>query len=152
MSNARNLTARLSACLLASLAAATVASAAHAQTMSNNGASFNAGYGRYADEENQAVNPSMADANGNVEIVNGVVTSAQPGSLFYNSTGINASATATAGADAFDSFSGAGGSSSATAIGNNLNVVTEGDNNTVIVTSVQSNSGNVSASTTGNGN
>lgn len=141
-------TARIGACVAGFLAAAAISGVAQAQTMNANSASFNAGYGRYSGEENQPVNVSMSDANGNTTIVNGEVTSAQGGSIFANSTGINASASA----GAFDNFSGAGGSSSATAIGNNLNVVTEGDNNTVIVTSVQSNSGPITATANGNGN
>ena len=53
---------------------------------------------------------------------------------------------------AVDTFSGAGGGgASASAIGNNLSVVTEGNNNTVIVNSVQSNTGNVTATTNVNG-
>jgi holdfast attachment protein HfaA len=139
MMRGSDLTVRIGACAAVLLAASMISTLAQAQTMSANSASFNAGYGRYSDQENQPVNVSMADANGNVTIVNGVATSAQAGSVF-------------AGAGAFDNFSGAGSSGSASAIGNNLNVVTEGNNNTVIVTSVQSNSGNVSATTNGNGN
>ena len=48
-----------------------------------------------------------------------------------------------------DSFSGAGGgSSSASAIGNSLNVIVQGDNNTVIVNATQTNTGAVTATTT----
>ena len=54
-----------SACAAALLAALTVSGAAQAQSMNANSASFNSGYGRYSGEENQAVNVSMADANGN---------------------------------------------------------------------------------------
>ena len=43
------------------------------------------------------------------------------------------------------------GTANATAIGNNLSVVTQGNNNTVIVNSVQSNTGNVTATTNVNG-
>jgi holdfast attachment protein HfaA len=40
-----------------------------------------------------------------------------------------------------------GGWGSSTAIGNNLTVVTQGNNNTVIVNSTQINNGNISAGT-----
>jgi holdfast attachment protein HfaA len=114
---------------------------AAAQTMTTNSASFNAGYGRTAGEENRPVNVTATDANGNLTIVNGQV---QNSSSFLFA---GASANAAAGAEA--GFSGVGGSS--TAIGNNLNVVTQGNNNTVIVSSIQTNTGNVSATTNTSG-
>jgi len=48
---------------------------------------------------------------------------------------------------AIDTFAGVGASSSSSAVGNSLNVVTQGSDNTVIVSSQQTNTGNVSAST-----
>jgi len=51
-----------------------------------------------------------------------------------------------------DSFSGAGGvGGSASAIGNSLNVVVQGSDNTVIVQSQQTNTGNITATTSTNG-
>ena len=46
-----------------------------------------------------------------------------------------------------DAISGVGGLGSSTAIGNNLSVITQGNYNTVIVNSTQTNNGNVSAGT-----
>ena len=122
------------------LAAATLsmASAASAQTMNASSAGFNAGYGRTAGQENQAVNVQMTDANGNLLVENGLIKGSASGSIFAN---------ASAGVET--SFSGAGGSASA--IGNNLNVVVQGSYNTVIVNSTQTNMGAVTATTTING-
>ncbi len=112
---------------------ALIGGAASAQTMSANSASYNAGYGRTPGQENRPVEFSSRDSNGNLVIVNGIIGGA---SAF---AGGAASASAGAGA-------GTGG---ATAIGNNLVVVTQGNNNTVIVDSVQKNTGAVSASQSG---
>jgi holdfast attachment protein HfaA len=113
---------------------------AHGQTMNANSASYNAGYGRNTDQENQPVDVSTRDANGNLVIVDGVIQAGQDQSVFSN-----------AGASgAFDTVAGVSGSG-ATAFGNNLVVVTQGSNNTVIVNSTQTNSGNVSASSSLNG-
>jgi len=109
--------------------------AAGAQTMSANSASYNAGYGRYAGQENRPVEVSSRDANGNLVIVNGIIGGA---SAFAD---VAASASAGAGAGV-----GTGG---ATAIGNNLVVITQGDNNTVIVDSIQKNTGAVTATQSG---
>jgi holdfast attachment protein HfaA len=116
---------------------AALAGIGHAQSMTANSATYNAGYGRTTDQENQPVDASMRDANGNLVVVDGVIQAGQDQSVFSN-----------AGASgAFDTVAGVGGAGAATAFGNNLVVVTEGDNNTVIVNSVQNNSGNVTAST-----
>ncbi len=111
---------------------------ASAQTISSNSASYNAGYGRVAGQENRPVEFGMRDANGNLSIINGVITS-----------GATAGAFASGAASA---SSGAGSGSSVTAIGNNLTVITQGDNNVVIVNSRQTNTGNVSASQSGGSN
>jgi len=123
------------------LAGLALASLASAQTMNANSASYNAGYGRVADEENQPVDVSMRDANGNLVVVDGVIQAGQDQSVFSN-WGVGG---------AFDTASGVSTSSGATAVGNQLVVVTEGNNNTVIVNSTQTNSGNVSATSTLNG-
>lgn len=121
---------------VAAAGALLVAGAASAQTMNANSAAYNAGWGRTADQENQPVNPSLRDANGNLTAVNGIITSSASQSMFSGGA-----STSTAGA----AFGGA------TAIGNSLTVVTQGNNNTVVVDSVQTNSGAVSA-TSGSGN
>jgi holdfast attachment protein HfaA len=122
----------------ATLASLAFASNAGAQTMNASSASYNAGYGRTAGQENQPVNVQMTDANGNLVVQNGQIKSAATGSLF---------ASASAGVET--NFSGAGGTASA--IGNNLNVVVQGNYNTVVVTSTQTNTGAVTATTTING-
>ena len=117
-------------------ACAALAGAAQAQSMNANSASYNAGYGRVAGQENRPVDVSTRDANGNRVILDGIIQ-----------TGIDQSAfaSASASAGAWDSFSGVGAGSGATAIGNNLVVITQGNYNTVIVSSEQTNNGNVSA-------
>jgi holdfast attachment protein HfaA len=109
-----------------------------AQSMSTNSASFNAGYGRSAGQENHMVEYSTRDANGNRVIVDGVMLTGADQSVYSTSR--------TSGSlDAYSGVGGVGGYAGATAIGNNLTVITQGNNNTVIVNSSQVNSGNVSA-------
>ncbi|HEX4180587.1 MAG TPA: holdfast anchoring protein HfaA [Caulobacteraceae bacterium] len=128
---------------------------ASAQTMNANSASFNAGFGRTAGEENRPVNVALTDGSGNTTLVNGLI---QPvaGGIFAEVPGVvgapvtaNNSSTVGGAGGASDSFSGVGGGSSASAIGNSLNVVVQGDNNTVIVNSTQTNTGAVTATTNG---
>jgi len=114
------------------------ASAVDAQTMSASSASYNAGYGRTAGQENQPVNVQLSDANGNMVVENGLIRNSASGSVF---------ASTSAGVET--SYSGAGGTASA--IGNNLSVVVEGSYNTVIVNSTQTNTGAVTATTAVNG-
>ncbi len=130
---------------LACLAAAGVASA---QTIDSSSASFNAGFGRVSGQENRAVSVTsygVRDANGNLVMVDGVIQSA--GASANSASSAAASASASAGG----SFSGGVGTSSATAIGNNLTVVTQGNYNTVIVNSTQINNGKVTAGATTSG-
>lgn len=122
--------------LLAITGALALAGFADAQTMNANSASYNTGWGRTADQENQPINPSLRDPNGNLTVVNGVITSASNQALF--SGGVS---TTSAGASA-------GG---ATAIGNNLTVVTQGDYNVVIIDSTQTNNGTVTATSSTSG-
>ncbi len=115
---------------------ALAAGAASAQTMTTNSASYNAGYGRIAGQENRAVEFNTRDANGNRVIVDGVMlTGADQSNFSRTSSG------------SLDAISGVGGLGSSTAIGNNLSVITQGNYNTVIVNSTQTNNGNVSAGT-----
>ena len=117
-----------------------VGGAAGAQTMSTNSASFNAGYGRSSGQENRMVEYSTRDANGNRVIVDGVMLTGADQSVYSSSRS----------SGSLDSYSGVGslgGWGSSTAIGNNLTVVTQGNNNTVIVNSSQINNGNISAGT-----
>ena len=123
------------------LAGLALASLASAQTMNANSASYNAGYGRVADEENQPVDVSMRDANGNLVVVDGIIQAGQDQSIF-SSFGAGG---------AFDTVSGVSTSSAASAVSNSLVVVTQGNTKTVDVNSTQTNTGNVSASTSLNG-
>jgi holdfast attachment protein HfaA len=123
---------------LALLALGCAASAA-AQTMNASSSSYNAGYGRTAGQENQPVNVSMRDANGNLVVAGGQILSPTGGSVFSTST--------TGGAGASATGVGAG----ATAVGNDLTVVTTGSYNTVIVNSHQTNTGAITATTSTSG-
>jgi holdfast attachment protein HfaA len=121
--------------VVSALVAIAVAGSARAQSMNANSAAYNAGYGRVAGQENQPVEVGIRDANGNLVIVDGVIQTGVDQSSFGSF--------ATSGAG--ETVSGAGGGASA--IGNNLEVVTQGSYNTVIVNSQQTNTGDVSAST-----
>jgi holdfast attachment protein HfaA len=133
----------ISAAVLALAMAATglvLSSPARAQTLDTNSAAFNAGYGRVAGSENHVVEYSTRDANGNRVIVDGVMLTGADQSVYSSSRS----------SGSLDSYSGVGslgGWGSSTAIGNNLTVVTQGNNNTVIVNSTQINNGNISAGT-----
>ena len=102
--------------------------------MGTNSASFNAGWGRVAGQENFGASAGTRDDNHNRVIIDGVIQSGSDQSSFIRSD-FGGSATHGSGA-------GFGG---ATAIGNNLTVVTQGSWNTVIVDSTQINNGDVTA-------
>lgn len=133
------LTAAIAAFILMAPAAAWAQSAG-----SSGAATLQAGYGgaRYA--TSRAQTGTTRDANGNRLIVNGLIQSGA--SAYSNVSGGVSSA-----------YSGVGGSNGgttiggSTAIGNSLNVVVQGNWNTVIVNSRQTNNGNVSAGTALNG-
>ena len=112
------------------------ATTAQAQYLSTNSADFNAGYGRVAGSENRPVEVSTRDLNGNRVIIDGIIQAGEDQSAFSRSWG------------SADSYAGVGAwGGGATAIGNNLVVVTQGSHNTVIIDSTQINNGSVSAST-----
>ncbi len=126
---------------LAAAAALTLAGPVHAQSMNTSAAQYNAGYGRTMGQENQAVQAGTRDANGNRVILDGIIQ-----------TGADQSSISRSGVFGVgDVFAGAGALGGATAIGNNLVVITQGSWNTVIVNSVQTNTGNVTADSTLNG-
>jgi len=100
---------------------------------------YTAGYGgaRYTTARPQT--GTTRDTNGNRLIVDGII---QAGASTYSSASGGVSS----------SYSGAGGNSGttiggSTAIGNSLNVVVQGNHNTVIVNSRQVNNGTVTAGT-----
>ncbi|MDQ8029043.1 MAG: holdfast anchoring protein HfaA [Brevundimonas sp.] len=124
------------------LAALVIPAAASAQSAgSSNMGGYTAGYGgsRYTTAQPQT--GSTRDANGNRLIVNGII---QSGASAYSSTsgGVGYVGSGSRNGQTI------GGS---TAIGNSLNVVVQGNHNTVIVNSSQVNNGNVSAGTDLNG-
>jgi holdfast attachment protein HfaA len=121
---------------LAAVASLGLAGQAHAQFMSTNAAEYNAGYGRIPGQENRPVDVTTRDANGNRVVVDGLILSGEDQSSFARASGA---------ADAYAGVGALGGGASA--VGNNLVVVTQGSNNTVIVNSNQTNTGNVSATT-----
>jgi holdfast attachment protein HfaA len=110
----------------------------------SNSATFNTPIDTVPGQENQPVNESLRDQNGNLTVINGQFTSSATARAFAQS-----------GASAFASGVGSGGSGAAfggaSAIGNSLNVITTGNNNTVIVDSQQTNTGNINANVTVNG-
>lgn len=108
----------------------------------SNAATYNTAYGMTAGQENATVNPSLRDANGNLTVVNGMFTSSQMSqqSGVQNMSGMTGNGT-----------SAGVGYGTASAIGNSLNVVTNGNNNTVIVNSTQTNNGNQTATVSMNG-
>ena len=106
--------------------------------MSTNSADFNSGYGRAAGSENHPVQFSTRDANGNRIIVDGLMLTGEDQSSFSSASG------------AADAYAGVGASAGgASAIGNNLTVVTQGNYNTVIINSSQTNTGAVTANASG---
>jgi holdfast attachment protein HfaA len=128
------------ACIAALFALA--ATTAQAGVDYSNAATYNSAYGMTAGQENATVNPSLRDGNGNLTVVNGQFTS----SSMSQQSGVQNMNTMSG------SGTGAGAAyGTASAIGNSLNVVTEGNNNTVIVNSTQTNNGNQTATVSMNG-
>jgi holdfast attachment protein HfaA len=121
------------AALAATLLGSTVAVAGYSDM-----GSYNHPYGMGTGQETQTIAPSLRDANGNLTMVNGQVTSAN----FGQQTGVQQASATTSGTGSGGSGAMYGG---ATAIGNSLNVVTNGSFNTVIVDSIQTNKGNQTA-------
>jgi holdfast attachment protein HfaA len=123
--------------LLSGFALAASASIAFAGPYDQSG-NYNAPIGMSSTASmNAPVNSSLRDANGNLTVVNGQITS----SSFAEVGGVQSFAGGTTG--------GVGGTTGqATAIGNQLNVVTAGSNNIVIVDSNQINNGDQNANNT----
>lgn len=117
--------------------------AAAGQSAGSSGAAqFQAGYQGSRYTTARPVSGSTRDANGNRLIVNGIIQSGA--SAYSQSSGGVASAWSGAG-------NGSTGIAGASAIGNSLNVVVQGNWNTVIVNSTQTNTGNITAGTALNG-
>jgi holdfast attachment protein HfaA len=128
-------------CIAAFIAAA-AATSAQAGVDYSNAATYSSNYGMSPGQENATVNPSLRDGDGNLTVVNGNFTSS--------------SMSQQSGVQNMNTMSGSGTGSgaaygTASAIGNSLNVVTTGNNNTVIVNSTQTNNGNQTATVSMNG-
>ena len=143
--------AKLSAAALAFAGAVTLAQSALAGNVT--GASdYNSPYGMASGQENQNIDPSLRDGNGNLTMVNGVFTSSNMGQSNFqqmSSLGaVSSGSTLTTGGVGF----GNSNIAAAQAVGNSLNVVTVGTGNTVIVNSHQTNNGDQTATVNTNGN
>ena len=117
------------------------AGSAAAQTLESNSSSYNGGYGRVNGQENRPVAYGTRDANGNRVIIDGLIQ-----------TGVDQSSYSRQDGGSWSDGGGVGSQTgTSTAIGNNLVVITQGNWNTVIVTSVQTNTGDVTAGVTSSG-
>jgi holdfast attachment protein HfaA len=139
----------------------TLCLAGGAEAQVTSASDYNHPYGMTQGGENAPVDPSLRDSNGNLTLVNGQFTS----SSMSQSTGLQsmgalgmpslaASNTVVSGASVTTTGAGAGGATmfgQASAVGNQLNVVTVGNNNTVVVNSKQINNGNQTATVNLNG-
>jgi holdfast attachment protein HfaA len=118
---------------------------AHAQTARRPSSSLGdleQPYGFAYGEQNQPIDADTRDANGNRLIVDGVIMSGAANSqTSILSGGASAWAQAFAGASGSATAS-AGSAVQGNAVGNQLNVITQGNYNTVIVNSTQTNTGN----------
>lgn len=132
--------------LTAMTAGALAAADASAQSTGSAGAAqFQAGYGASRYTTARPSQGTTRDANGNRLVVNGII---QSGASSYSSTSSGVSSSGSINGQGAGSGTNIGG---ATAIGNNLNVVVQGNRNTVIVNSTQNNTGNITAGTALNG-
>ena len=134
----------LSTAVMAFAAAASVPAIAQS-TGSGGAARFQQGYGGARSAAAAPTTGSTRDANGNRLVVDGLIQ--QNGSA-YSRSDSNASSSIFNGGVGSSGGTNIGGS---TAIGNNLNVVVQGNRNTVVVNSTQTNTGEINAGTTLNG-
>jgi holdfast attachment protein HfaA len=122
--------------MLASLAAG--CGGAQAQSMNANAASYNAGYGRFPDRENQPVSQTMRDANGDLVAVDGFIDGGSDLSTFSNG-------------GAGDTVAGAGARGADTTFSGDTAGVTVTNHATLNVSARPTNSGNSSADSALNG-
>ena len=119
----------------------TAGTAAHAQNSGSAALSqYQSGYGASRYTTARSTTGSTRDSNGNRLVVNGLI---QNGASAYSST--------TTGVGSGQTANSRTTLGSATAIGNSLNVVVQGNNNTVVVNSTQTNNGTVQAGAPLNG-
>ena len=137
-------TKALPALVAATIATLALPAVAAAQSAGSSGmGAYSAGYGgaRYTTARPQS--GSTRDANGNRLIIDGIIQAGA--STWSSATGGVSSSYAGAGSAGGTAIGGS------TAIGNSLNVVVQGNHNTVIVNSTQVNNGAVTAGTSLNG-
>ncbi|WP_427791591.1 holdfast anchoring protein HfaA [Brevundimonas diminuta] len=143
--SSHSLTPMTAAAIVAVLSALSAGSAVAQSTGSAGAGQFQAGYGGSRYTTAQASRGTTRDANGNRLVVDGIIQ--QNGSAYSRSDSSSSSSHFNGGVG-----SGAGTSiGGSTAIGNNLNVVVQGNRNTVVVNSNQTNNGDIHAGTTLNG-
>ncbi len=133
------MTRQLKVWLCASVAAIFAASAAQAQSTAVNPSEWNRPYGQSYGSESQAY--VGARVGGNRVVLNGIIqtgvgVSAQANALAQSSGGVGLTSQSQSGL-----FTSAG----ASAIGNQLNVVVNGNYNTVVINNRQINTGDVTA-------
>ena len=143
--SSHSLTPMTAAAIVAVLSALSAGSAVAQSTGSAGAGQFQAGYGASRYTTAQASRGTTRDANGNRLVVDGIIQ--QNGSA-YSRSDSNASSSYLNGGVGSGGGTNIGGS---TAIGNNLNVVVQGNRNTVVVNSNQTNNGAINAGTTLNG-
>jgi holdfast attachment protein HfaA len=137
-------TKALPALVAATIATLALPAVAAAQSAGSSGmGAYSAGYGgaRYTTARPQS--GSTRDANGNRLIIDGIIQAGA--STWSSATGGVSSSYAGAGSAGGTAIGGS------TAIGNSLNVVVQGNHNTVIVNSTQVNNGAVTAGIALNG-
>lgn len=133
------MTRQLKVWLCATAAAIFAASSATAQSTAANPSEWNRPYGQAYGSENQAY--VGARVGGNRVVLNGIIqtgvgVSAQASALTQSATGVGLNSQSQSGL-----FTSAG----ASAIGNQLNVVVNGNYNTVVINNRQTNTGDITA-------
>ncbi len=133
------MTRQLKVWLCATAAAIFAASSAMAQSTAANPSEWNRPYGQAYGSENQAY--VGARVGGNRVVLNGIIqtgvgVSAQASALTQSATGVGLNSQSQSGL-----FTSAG----ASAIGNQLNVVVNGNYNTVVINNRQTNTGDITA-------
>ena len=98
---------------------------------------FERPFGYAYGQENQAYDANTRDANGNRLILDGRIMTGMDQSTLSMST-----ASASAWAQASSGAGFGNGAQQGTSIGNQINVITQGNYNTVVVNATQTNSGN----------
>lgn len=124
---------------LSCLAFGMATTSGHAQSMSTSASAFETGYGLTRNQLQNPIDPSTRDANGNRVLIDGMMVTGMDNSVYAagHTLGVG------------DVYSGAGALGGATAIGNNLQVTVNGNYNTVLVHSTQTNNGTVTATVNG---